>query len=211
MLKMRFQTPMNDLHLFLKKSALTAVFLTAALLCGCAGVDDTSSEGSWLDNYAHLERLTFYKSAGRLGVFTENNRIGAAYELEGISGGFILSIKSPVGTTLATAAVTDNTLSFNTGGKTYKDDYAVAIFKEAFGFSIPADKLQRILLGIPKGKLFRDDNGRITHAEWDGYEISYKGEVLVQDLILPRLIEVQKDDYRVRIQISEFKIKQCLP
>lgn len=185
---------------------------TTLLLTGCAQDSTTSSTfSSWDDNYARLEKLVFYKSSGRLGVFTAQNRVGASYELEGISGGFIFSVKSPVGNNLATATVTDHTLSFSIGGKTYKNDYAVAVFEEAFGFEIPADKLQRILLGIPQGTVKRDDNGRITSATWDGYKISYSGEVREQSLILPKNIEVQKDNYRVRITISSFELKQDLP
>ena len=185
---------------------------SALLLTGCTQNSETSSVfSSWDDNYARLEKLVFYKSAGRLGIFTTQNRLGASYELEGISGGFIFSIKSPVGNNLATATVTDNTLSFNIGGKTYKDDYAVAVFEEAFGVEIPADKLQHILLGMPQGKVEKDTSGRIISSTWDGYKISYKGEVHEQGLVLPQNIEVQKNDYRVRITISSFELKQDRP
>lgn len=178
-----------------------------ALLSGCVS-DPSSFEQeaftTWERNYERLSALTFFKASGRLGIFGQEGRVSASYDFEGLSGGFLLTINSPLGTTLATATVTDNTLSLTVDGQTYRDDYARAVFERAFGVSIPVDKLKRIYLGIPGGVRSYDDAGRIVSSSWDGYDISYTGVLKSLGLKLPKTIDVVSGGYRLKLSLNSF-------
>lgn len=194
----------------LLRAPLLAILLALAApltLSGCASRPEvTAGFVSWEDNYARLSDLTFFKAAGRLGVFTATERVSAGYELEGLSGGYLLTLTNPVGGTVAAATVTENTLALTVDGKTYKDEYARAMFGQAFGVAIPVDRLERIYLGIPEGELTYDAEGRITHAVWDGYEIGYSGQLEAAGLILPKMIDIVSGSYRLKLSINSFEV-----
>lgn len=196
-----------------KKLALIALSLAALYLSGCSS-DNSLSQGpftTWENNYNRLQSLTFYKADGRLGIIAPQNRISSNYELEGISGGFVFTIKAPIiGSSLAVATVTDNTLSLSIGDKSFKDDYAAAMFEQAFGLKIPTDKLKAILLGLADGDRKYDDDGRIISSNWDGFEISYDGVVENSGLKVPKNINVSYGDYRVKATIATFAPKQSI-
>lgn len=187
--------------------ALLFALSVPSLLSGCATAPEIN-EGfvSWEDNYTRLLRLTFFKGTGRLGIITPAERLSAGYNFEGLSGGYLLSLSSPVGGIVATATVTDNTLALTLDGKTYKDEYARAMFEQAFGVAIPTDKLQRIYLGIPEGDLSYDEAGRITHSVWDGYEISYSGVLEASGFRLPKMINIARDGYHLKLSLSDFEV-----
>ena len=98
----------------------------------------------------------------------------------------------------------------NIGDKNYRDDYAFAMFEQAFGFSIPVDKLKPILLGIPQGKLETDNEGRIIKAQWDGYSISYSGIMQANGLRIPKVVTVKHGDYTIKTSVSSFVLKESL-
>lgn len=181
--------------------------LSPVLLSGCAIDTVTLPQedfSSWERNYERLTDLTFFKGTGRLGIFGNDGRVSASYDFEGLSGGFLLTLNSPLGTTLATATVTDNTLALTVDGQTYRDDYARAVFERAFGVSIPVDKLERIYLGIPGGTVSYDDAGRIVASSWDGYDITYSGILESQGLRLPKTIDVVSGGYRIKLSLNSF-------
>lgn len=196
-----------------KKLALIALSSAVLYLSGCS-TDNSLSQGpftSWENNYKRLQNLTFYKADGRLGIIAPQSRVSSNYELEGISGGFVFTIKAPViGSSLAVATVTDNTLSLSIGDKSFRDDYAAAMFEQAFGLRIPTDKLKAILLGLADGDRQYDDEGRIISSSWDGFEISYDGTVENSGLKVPRNISVSYGDYRVKATITGFSPKQSI-
>lgn len=181
--------------------------LSPVLLSGCATDTVTLPQeefSSWERNYERLTDLTFFKGTGRLGIFDHDGRVSASYDFEGLSGGFLLTLNSPLGTTLATVTVTDNTLALTVDGETYRDDYARAVFERAFGVSIPVDKLKRIYLGIPEGEHTFDDEGRIVSSSWDGYDITYSGILESQGLRLPKTIDVVSGGYRIKLSLNSF-------
>ena len=196
-----------------RKAALIALGTAAIYLSGCAN-DNAISQGpftTWENNYKRLQNLTFYKADGRLGIIAPDNRVSSNYELEGISGGFVFTIKAPIiGSSLAVATVTDNTLSLSIGDKTFKDDYAAAMFEQAFGLKIPTDKLKSILLGFADGKREYDNAGRIVKSNWDGFEISYDGVVEDSGVRVPKNINVSYGDYKVKATIADFSPKQSI-
>ncbi len=201
------------IKLSLKKLSLAVVSAAALYLSGCAN-DNALSQGpftTWENNYQRLQALTFYKVDGRLGIIAPDNRVSSNYELEGISGGFVFTIRAPIiGSSLAVATVTDNTLSLTIGEKTFKDDYAAAMFEQAFGLKIPTDKLKAILLGIADGKRQYNEEGRIISSNWDGFDISYDGIVENSGLKVPQNINIRYGDYRVKATIASFSPKQSI-
>ncbi len=196
-----------------KKLAMVALSSAVLYLSGCA-TDNSLSQGpftTWENNYQRLQQLTFYKVDGRLGIIAPDNRVSSNYELEGISGGFVFTIKAPIiGSTLAVATVTDNTLSLSIGDKSFRDDYAAAMFEQAFGLKIPTDKLKAILLGLAEGQRQYDDEGRIISSNWDGFKISYDGVVENSGLKVPKNINVSYGEYRVKATIANFSPKQSI-
>lgn len=191
------------------KIFFTAVVWALLNLSGCSNNQYIEKHAfiSWQDNYSKLNNLTFFKNSGRLGIFTQGRRDGAAYDFEGLSGGYLLVIKSPLGNSLASATVTENTLALNIGDKSYRDDYAALMFEQAFGFAIPVDKLKPILLGIPQGKRVFDNEGRIVKAQWDGYSISYSGIMQSDGLRIPKAVTVNHGDYTIKTSVSSFVLK----
>ena len=110
-----------------------------------------------------------------------------------------------MGGTVASVTVTDNRLALTMEGKTYEDDVAKAVFEKAFGIDIPIERVERIFLGLPGGRLKRQSDGRITGSSWDGFDIGYSGEVSEGGYTLPEITTVVHGPYTLKLSVIEFK------
>ncbi len=183
-----------------------ALAAACALLSGCAGTQGSApASTAWTENYQKLSSLRFFKASGRVGIKTPQETKGAAYDIDGFGSGFIFNINSPMGGTVASVTVTDNRLALTMDGKTYEDDTAKAVFEKAFGIDIPVERVERIFLGLPGGKLERGDDGRITGADWDGFDIGYSGTVTEGGYTVPEITTVVHGPYTLKLSVIEFK------
>jgi outer membrane biogenesis lipoprotein LolB len=182
-----------------------AVAAACALLAGCSGTQDFGNASTqWTQNYEKLSSLRFFKASGRVGIFTAHERKGAAYDIDGFGSGFVFNVNSPVGGTVASVTVTDNRLALTMDGKTYEDDTAKAVFEKAFGIDVPAERIERIFLGMPGGDVRRNSEGRITGADWDGFDIGYDGTVTAGGYTIPEITTVVHGPYTLKLSVIEF-------
>lgn len=185
---------------------LAAACATAfALLSGCSTSGGSAPSTAWDQNYEKLSELRFFKASGRIGIKTPQETRGAAYDIDGFGSGFVFNINSPMGGTVASVTVTDNRLALTMEGKTYEDDVAKAVFEKAFGIDIPIERVERIFLGLPGGRLKRQSDGRITGSSWDGFDIGYSGEVSEGGYTLPEITTVVHGPYTLKLSVIEFK------
>ncbi|MGN0908545.1 MAG: lipoprotein insertase outer membrane protein LolB [Succinivibrio sp.] len=183
-----------------------AIAAACALLAGCSTTPSLpAASASWEQNYQKLSSLRFFKASGRIGIMTPTERKGAAYDIDGFGSGFIFNINSPMGGTVASITVTDNRLALTMDGKTYEDDTAKAVFEKAFGIDVPAERIERIFLGVPGGSVKRDSDGRITGSDWDGFDIGYNGSVTEGGYTLPEITTVVHGPYTLKLSVIEFK------
>lgn len=187
------------------RMAAAAIAAACALLSGCSTSGGGAPSTAWDQNYERLSSLRFFKASGRIGIKTPQETRGASYDIDGFGSGFVLNINSPMGGTVASVTVTDNRLALAMDGKTYEDDVARAVFEKAFGIDIPVERVERIFLGLPGGRVERGSDGRITGSSWDGYDIGYSGSVSEGGYTLPEITTVVHGPYTLKLSVIEFK------
>lgn len=190
-----------------KLKALLAAAALGALLSGC-----TVSEApehrvftSWEDNARALEELRFFKAEGRAGIIAPEGRQSAGYTLDGIPGGFVLALTTPFGNTAATVSATQSSVAFTYDGRTFRDEAAVAVFREVFGIELPLSEAKKIFLGIPEGRVRRGAGGRIEGTEWNGLEVSYEWQLEQGGLRVPQNITVKRGSAMLKLSVRSFK------
>ena len=204
---------------------LPVVLIAVLLLSGCMGllaplVPERSSPDERLalfeQRLQRLDALERWRVSGRLGVVTEDDRVGLTLNWRQLAPGlWRVNLSGP----LATGSVRldggrDGVLMRTSRGDEYRSDDARALLRRETGVDLPAEALTHWLQGRPVGgataadTLELDAAGRLVRLEQYGWTLVYSDYRVAGgvDLEVPYRVEASGEGVRIRVLVERWDV-----
>lgn len=163
-----------------------------------------------------LDDLQRWRVSGRLGVVTEEERLGLSLNWRQLAPGlWRINLSGP----LATGSVRldggrDGVLMRTSRGDEYRSTDARALLLRETGVDLPAEALTHWLQGRPVGSaaaadvLELDQAGRLERLEQFGWSLSYSDYRPAQglDLDVPYRVEALGEGVRIRVIVDQWSV-----
>ena len=181
--------------------------LFAGLLSACSSnlqeqQVEASSSNYWQSMEQKLQNVSVFKEQGRIGFITSAERGSCNYDFSLDNQDLTFELISPIGSQIAHLYVTDKVARLSFNQKIYKENDTSELLRRALGIKLSDRDLTRILLGIPKGDIQRDPEGRIISALIDDYTVSYAGFKVYNGYALPTSLTITGLDRTIKIRVN---------
>ena len=181
--------------------------LFAGLLSACSSnlqeqQVEASSSNYWQSMEQKLQNVSVFKEQGRIGFITSTERGSCNYDFSLDNQDLSFELISPIGSQIAHLYVTDKVARLSFNQKIYKENDTSELLRRALGIKLSDRDLTRILLGIPKGDIQRDPEGRIISALIDDYTVNYAGFKVYNGYALPTNLTITGLDRTIKIRVN---------
>ncbi len=188
-----------------------AVVVLAMLLSACAPrtptVDDASASLLWTQHRAALDQVLGFSLQGRLA--DGNGRSGELTWRQYADARFELQLRGPFGA--GAVAMSGDASGVHVRSKDteqYTDD-PQAWMQRHLGWSLPLEDLRAWALGVPAAGvidgLVLDAEGRLASLQQRGWTIRYDDYQQVGQFELPRRLQAQSGEIRLRLVIDRWQ------
>ncbi|GIU43947.1 lipoprotein insertase outer membrane protein LolB [Shewanella colwelliana] len=199
---------MNNLNYF-TKMAVTLVGFTLLTLTGCANRVPINLSAT---DVTHVNQASAWEMQGKLAVRTSDDKFSTNLYWLHTQASNELRLTTMLGTTVMslTSDSTGSTLELD--GKTYHDADAERLLKRLTGWSIPVATLPLWITGqiSPSDELLSQDeqlrpiSARSTNSP-SPWQVTFNSWQVQSGAQLPRLLQLSRDDVRLKIQINQWQ------
>jgi outer membrane lipoprotein LolB len=193
------------------KPAIAAAGLCALLIAGCAPMaprpqTDPATELRWSQHRAALGNVLGFALSGR--VAESGGRSAELRWRQFADARFALQLSGPFGVGHVAIEGDPGGVWVRTkDGSQYTDD-PQAWMRTNLGWWLPLDDLRAWALGLPAPgeieQLSLDADGRLATLQQHGWTVRYDGYQRVGSLELPRKLEAQTENVRLRLVVDSW-------
>ncbi len=163
-------------------------------------------------NVSHVSQATAWEIQGKLAVRTEQDRFSTNLYWLHTPWQDEITLTTMLGTTVLSLTRNEDVATLKIDGKTYHDSDAQNLLLRLTGWSIPIDTLPLWITGqlSPSDVVIERDTAKRpikahtkdAHSPW---QVHFKSWQQQSGAALPRLLDVNKDDVRLKIQVSQWQ------
>lgn len=180
------------------------------LLAGCAQLPGTHAPSAPAVRPAQPEDAAFALN-GRIAIKYDDTRHSAGLRWVHLPQSDEVLLLAPLGQTAARVYRNGSGAILDDGEKHYRADDAETLMQQALGWHLPLDGLHHWILGLPDAKrparVERDNNGRITALQQDGWEVRYLRHTGAEADSLPTRMQLSREDLQVQLLIDEWEMR----
>ena len=189
------------------------LWLIMLLLTGCSGWDQREPASiSWQTHSEHLKLLQQWTANGKMAVRTENTSESVSFIWQQDNQNTYVQLSGPLGMGATTIHSDGQTLEIHQGDEHRTIDISNpdAIVLNT-GWDLPLQALSYWLKGIPAPaskvqRLEPDPQTELLNSLWqDDWEVNYQRYKQFQGFTLPTRLQVQRDETRAKIIISDWQ------
>ena len=171
-----------------------AVLGLSVALSGCQSVPTgamVTDAVFWQGMQDKLKAIKAITLSGRANVVHEDLRFSANYYYQGRSShDYELRLTSSIGSELARLKVTAEGAQLFAEGRFFAAPSASELFAQVTPLELPLDNFHELILGIAAGDSLFNETGILVSTRVPNFEITYRNYQTVEDLSLPREIEI---------------------
>jgi outer membrane lipoprotein LolB len=182
------------------------------LLVSCRGapVREPPQGQPWPQARTELQDLSSFELKGRVAVAAGAEGFNARLRWEQSGDGADLSLEGPLGVGGLQITATANDLSLTTSrGERLDSQAAREELRRRLGFEPPLSSLRYWVLGVPDpaypASETVDERQRLVGLQQEGWNIEYSAYAPAGDRLLPRRLNLMRDDVRVRLLIDSWE------
>lgn len=199
---------MNNLSSFTKNTYVW-VILSFIFISGCS---TTIPDNLVPVSVEQVEQAQAWEMQGKLAVRTAEDKFSTNLYWLHTQTSDELKLTTMLGTTVLSLSSTAGDTLLELDGKTYTDTNAQRLLARITGWTIPIDALPLWITGqLSEGDkvMSQDSLNRpiklINSNQLPAWEVSFKSWQTQSDAELPRLLEINRDDIRLKIQVSKWQ------
>lgn len=195
---------------------LCYLFLCLVLLAGCAGrapsPDTPRERGTWSAQVEHLENLTHWRLAGKIGLRTPDDSLSANLDWSQAGQAYRMLISGPFGTGRSTLEGSLDGVALTTGDGRFEAETPEQLMEAQLGWTLPISALDHWVRGLPAPlvphDMRTDDRGFPVELHQAGWIIEYRDWLWVPELAgglwLPRRLVMTIDSLRATLVINQW-------
>ena len=157
----------------------------------------------WQNMESKLNKVNNITEQGRIGIINHNERGSANFYYTFNNDKLNIELTSPIGSQIGNLDVNKEGALLNFNGQIYKEDNESLLLYKLIGFTIDKYTLNKIILGIPKGEVKRDLQGRIIYAKTNDYEIIYGDFSEFNDIAIPKEITLKGSAETIKLKVNK--------
>lgn len=199
---------MNNLNYF-TKIIPCLLLLSSLLLGGCVSKPNINLLPV---NVTDAEQAKSWEMQGKLAVKTTEDKFSTNLYWLHTEYNNELRLTTMLGTTVMSLTSDANGAELVLDGKTYRDEDPEQLLKKLTGWSIPIDILPLWITGQTSSTdqvISRDDELRPlkvqSHVGTTPWQVTFKSWQIQSGAQLPKLLELTREDIRLKIQISQWQ------
>ncbi|ACJ30570.1 Outer membrane lipoprotein LolB [Shewanella piezotolerans WP3] len=199
---------MNNLSSF-TKNTYAWVILSFIFISGCS---TTIPDNLVPVSVEQAEQAQAWEMQGKLAVRTADDKFSTNLYWLHTQTSDELTLTTMLGTTVLSLSSTAGDTLLELDGKTYTDTNAQRLLARITGWTIPIDALPLWITGqLSEGDkvMSQDSLNRpiklINLNQRPAWEVSFKSWQTQSGAELPRLLEINRDDIRLKIQVSKWQ------
>lgn len=196
----------------------TLVIITALLtLFGCVSVQTPSGPVEWQSHQARLAGIRAFQLSGKLGYISPQERQSLNFQWQKNATSSQLRLTNFLGQTVLNLAINASGATVTTyDDKIFHNVSAEALVYELTGLSIPVEKLEDWILGLPSdadaytlgrqhtlATLDKQIHQQTWHVDYTSYQ-AY--ETPTGELPLPHKLKLTQNQTKLNIVISKWKL-----
>ena len=192
---------------------LTAVTLTLSA-CATHRPPPLDLSSSWPQRLQALKALEDWSFNGRLGIRAGDEAWNASLRWQQRKDRYDIRISAPLGQGAARLRGGANDVTMELPDEApLRADNAESLLRAQLGWSVPVSGMRHWLAGRPDPNMGTeimelDEMGRLSQLRQAGWSIEYRRYVTVDQIDLPRKIEMVNSDLRVRLMIDQWHLHE---
>ncbi|TDO96474.1 lipoprotein insertase outer membrane protein LolB [Marinomonas balearica] len=186
-----------------------AVIAISALLSACSTPSHKVEK-----QFADASDISAWDTQGRVGIRTKDDAISGNFSWHHTNEEFQLNIVGPFGQgSTELSKSTDGVVTLKNSEETVTGTNAERLLFEQLGWRFPVAQVKYWIRGLPypysEARIENqpDNLAKPKVIRQDGWEVTYSSYVDVNNLELPRKIQVTKPPYRVNLIITSWTIQ----
>jgi outer membrane lipoprotein LolB len=177
-------------------------------------VTDSGRSSSWDERKAALEALAGWNLDGRVAISDGNQGWQASVTWRQQAADYLIELIGPFGQGQIKVSGDAQGVKLRDGNRIIDADNPDSLFERATGTRLPISGLYYWIRGIPDpakpSRLAFDQQGRPSRIEQSGWIIEIPNYIEVEGLsepgVLPKRINAQQDDLKVKIIIQQWQL-----
>ncbi|ADZ92187.1 lipoprotein insertase outer membrane protein LolB [Marinomonas mediterranea] len=186
-----------------------AVIAISAFLAACSSQPNKVEK-----QFTDASEISAWDTQGRVGIRTKDDAISGNFNWHHTNEAFELNIVGPFGQGSTELSKTkDGIVTLKNSDQTVTGDNAERLLFSQLGWRFPVAQVKYWIRGLPypfSEARIENQPDNITlpkRIEQDGWEVSYNSYMDVNNLELPRKIQVSKPPYRVNLIITNWTVQ----
>ncbi len=196
---------------------LLALFLTLALLAGCATQAPTPEppreRGDWSAQADRLQRLERWNLAGKVGLRTPDDAVSANLDWTQTPRRYRMLISGPFGSGRNVLVGTPGGVTLTNSEGRFRARTPEQLMQEQLGWSLPISALDAWVRGLPAPGIAHDidsdERGFPSQLRQSGWTIDYRDwrwvPALAQGVWLPRRLVMTYGDLRATLVVNRWQ------
>ena len=190
------------------------ILIISVLLSACSTTQQIkqpigSPQQLWLQQQALLQTIQVWQLQGQIAFITPDARNSATLNWQQHTDDFNINLTGPFGIHVLTIKRSEHisTLILD-DDKQYQSNNTQDLINQLSPIPIPVNELRAWILGDPlTDEVILDSYGRVTSASHpQGWAISYTKYQLIDNIWLPKNIEIKKDNMRIKITTRNWNL-----
>jgi len=203
---------MNSAKPFLRARACARVclfVLSFSLLSACASMSTAPEQGTDTVNASTLQS---WQVQGRLAAISGNESWPASVHWQQQQERYVIELIGPLGQGRISIRGNADGVALSTEQEQLQADDPDSLLARATGLQVPIKGLQYWIRGVPdpatSARIVRNAEGRIARIEQNGWRIAYPNWIQQHGIDLPKRIQAEQDELKVKIAISTWTLPQ---
>ncbi|QUM77985.1 outer membrane lipoprotein LolB [Moritella sp. 24] len=190
------------------------ILIVSVLLSACSTTTQYqaptgSPEQLWQQHQLQLQKIKTWQLQGQIAFISPDSRHSATLNWQQYTNDFNINLTGPFGIHVLTIKRSDNisTLILDDDSQ-YQSNNTQALINQLSPIPIPVSELRSWILGDPlTDDITLDSFGRVTKATHpQGWTLRYTKYQRIDNMWLPKNIEIKNDDMRIKISTRNWKL-----